>query len=191
MKPVCLASGSPRRRALLAWCGIPVSVAPQGIDERRQPDHDPITHARRLAGEKARSALDAGCGPVVVAADTVVHLGDRIFDKPRDRAEARAHLAALSGRTHQVTTGVCVVAPGESPAPFAITTTVRFRALDPAAIERYVATGEADDKAGAYAIQGQGGAFVAEIHGSWTNVMGLPVEATLAALATRGIPEPP
>jgi len=182
-----LASGSPRRRDLLTWCGLVVHVQPQDIDETRDPSRPPIEHAAWLAEGKARSALRRGAEHVVVAADTVVHLGDRIFDKPADRDQARAHLHALSGGTHQVTTGVCVVRPGAQLRPFAVSTTVRFRTLTASEIDAYLQTGEADDKAGAYAIQGRGGTFVAEVHGSWTNVMGLPVEATLQALAELGV----
>lgn len=182
-----LASGSPRRRDLLTWCGFDVDRRPQDVDESRDPDHDPVLHAAVLAQSKARSALLRGADGVVVAADTVVHLGDAIFDKPRDRDEARAHLVGLSGRTHSVTTGVCVVAPGAEPEPFTVTTEVRFRTLPPAEIDDYLLTGEADDKAGAYGIQGRGGTFVAALRGSWTNVMGLPVEEVLDALDAVGV----
>lgn len=182
---VLLASGSPRRRDLLTWSRVEVQVHPQDVDESRDPGDDPVTHAARLAERKARSALErleTHPDDVIVAADTVVHLGDRIFDKPRDRAEARAHLMALSDATHQVTTGVCVCRPDGPVKPFTVTTRVRFRRLTDADIRAYLQTGEADDKAGAYAIQGQGGVLVAQVEGSWTNVMGLPVEETLAAL---------
>ena len=111
----------------------------------------------------------------------MVHLGDRIFDKPIDRLEARAHLEALSGGWHHVTTGVCV-RRGEKHRQFTVTTDVRFRDLGSAEIDAYLQTGDADDKAGAYGIQGRAGVFVAEIRGSWTNVMGLPMEETLEAL---------
>jgi septum formation protein len=175
---VVLASRSPRRRQLLEWAGITVDVQPSHIDETRRPSDDPVSHARRLAAEKAERV---GPGRIVVAADTVVHVGDAIFEIPRDRDEARAHLVALSGRWHHVTTGVCV--RGAAADVFAVTTRVRFRALPTPEIDAYLATGEADDKAGAYGIQGHGGALVAEVEGSWTNVMGLPLEQTLAALA--------
>lgn len=183
---VTLASGSPRRRDLLGWAGIEVAVAPQGIDESRLPGEDPVAYAERLAREKAASAQATHDG-IVVAADTVVHIGDRVFDKPQDRAEAHAHLSDLGGREHRVTTGVCVTRRGLQGTTFAVTTTVHMRALTDAEIDAYLATGEADDKAGAYAIQGRGGALVAEVHGSWTNVMGLPVRETLAALETVGV----
>ncbi|MFK7931088.1 MAG: nucleoside triphosphate pyrophosphatase [Myxococcota bacterium] len=178
-----LASGSPRRRDLLSWSGLDVIVCPQDIDETWDQTRDPVQHAEYLAAEKCRSALShSQPDEVVLAADTVVHLDGQIFDKPTDRDEARHHLRTLSGHVHQVTTGVAIARSGTAPRVFSATTRVRFRVLSDAEIDRYVLTGEADDKAGAYAIQGQGGAFVAEVHGSWTNVMGLPLEATLAAL---------
>jgi septum formation protein len=173
---VLLASGSPRRRELLASAGLEVEVAPSHVDETRAPGDDPITHARRLAARKADGARG-----LAVAADTVVHQGDVVFEKPTSRDEARATLAALSGSWHQVTTAVCVRGGGRSTL-LHVTTDVRFRTLSTAEIDRYVATGEADDKAGAYGIQGAGGALVAELRGSYTNVVGLPLEETLAAL---------
>jgi septum formation protein len=172
-----LASASPRRRQLLEAVGITVDVRPSNVDETRDPAVAPVAHALDLARRKA-AAQDA---PWVVAADTVVHVGDGMFDKPVDRDQAMAHLRALSGGWHAVTTGVCVRRPDGDRA-FTVTTAVRFRTLSDAEIAAYVASGEADDKAGAYAIQGQGGALVAEIRGSYTNVVGLPLEETLNAL---------
>jgi septum formation protein len=178
---VWLASGSPRRRELLTWAGVTVDVHPTGVPEERVPGEDPVAWARRLALAKATHAQTER---VVVAADTVVHRGDRVFDKPIDRADAAAHLAALSGGWHAVTTGVCV-RRGEQATVLHVTTDVRFRTLSYDEITRYLATGEADDKAGAYGIQGHGGGFVAELRGSWTNVMGLPLEETLAAIRAQ------
>ena len=178
MSAVWLASGSPRRRQLLGWVGVEVEVRPSNVDEARAPGEHPVAYAERLASDKA------AVGPaerVVVAADTVVHQGDRVFDKPADRDEACRHLRALSGGWHGVTTGVCV-RRGSQAHVFHVTTQVRFRSLSDDEIAAYVATGEADDKAGAYGIQGRAGVFVAELQGSWTNVMGLPVEEVLAAL---------
>lgn len=177
-EPVVLASASPRRRALLRGAGVAVVVRPADVDESRAPGVAPVAHALDVARRKARAVPDAG---VVVAADTVVHLGDAIFEKPTSREEARAHLAALSGRTHEVTTGVCVRRGAEERA-FTVTTRVTFRPLAAADIERYLATGEADDKAGAYGIQGEGMVLVDRVEGSFTNVVGLPLAETLAAL---------
>lgn len=177
---IVLASASPRRRALLESAGLELDVRPADLDERRPPGLDPVEHALGLAERKA-VAVGPAADPVV-AADTVVHRDGAMFDKPRDRDEARAHLRALAGAWHRVTTGVCVVR-GAAVRRFAVHTDVRFRALGEAEIARYLATGEADDKAGAYGIQGHGGALVAELRGSYTNVVGLPLEEVLAALA--------
>ncbi len=182
MNPLWLASGSPRRRQLLRWAGFDVDVHPANLDESRDPSHDPVQHALSLAQRKGATGPE---DRVVVAADTVVHLGDKIFDKPTRRSEAREHLAALSDGWHGVTTGVCV-RRGSEESVFTVTTEVRFRALRSTEIAAYVATGEADDKAGAYGIQGRAAVFVAEVRGSWTNVVGLPVEATLNALRELG-----
>lgn len=182
MSAIWLASGSPRRRMLLEQAGLTVEVRPSHVDESREPGTDPVAHALQLARRKAIGPADR----VVVAADTVVHLGDRIFDRSADRAEAAAYLRALSGAWHRVTTGVCVKLGADEDA-FTVSTRVRFRILSDAEIARYLATGEADDKAGAYGIQGHGGALVAEVRGSYTNVVGLPLEETLAALARLGV----
>jgi septum formation protein len=175
---VVLASASPRRRMLLEAAGLPVEVRPAHVDESRVAGCAPVAHALGLARKKALAVPADG---LVVAADTVVHLGDDIFEKPAHRDEARAHLRALSGREHAVTTGVCV-RRGSVEDAFTVTTRVRFRALTDDDIARYLATGEADDKAGAYGIQGLGMVLVAEVHGDFTNVVGLPVAATLAAI---------
>jgi septum formation protein len=171
---------------LLTWAGVDVEVRPADIDEARRPEEDPVLYAERLARTKADTAPE---GVVCVAADTVVHVGGEVLDKPVDRVEASAHLRRLSGRWHTVTTGVCVRAGAWSKL-FSTSTSVRFRALSEAEIAGYVASGEADDKAGAYGIQGRAGSFVAELQGSWTNVMGLPMEATLAALREAGVETP-
>lgn len=187
MRPVLwLASGSPRRRQLLTWAGWDVEVRPAGVDETLHPGEGPVAYALRLATAKAST------GPAdrwALAADTVVHLQGRVLDKPGDRDEARRHLVALSDRWHRVTTGVCIRRGAGPSRAFEVTTRVRFRALGAAEIEAYLATGEADDKAGAYGIQGRAGVFVAEVQGSWTNVMGLPMEAVLGALQQLGVEE--
>ena len=180
---VWLASRSPRRRELLANAGFPLEVHPSHADERRTTGDDPVTHALRLAQRKASTAPD---DRIVVAADSVVHRGNAIYEIPVDRHEAERHLRTLSGDWHLVTTGVCVRL-GSRERSFTVTTRVRFRTLDEAEIDRYLASGEADDKAGAYGIQGKAGGFVAEVIGSWTNVMGLPLEETLTTLREFGI----
>ena len=173
-----LASRSPRRRQLLEWAGFEVEVHPPEVPEARRPGETPVGFAVRLAAEKAATGPAAGW---VLAADTVVHREARLFGKPRSREEARRHLEALAGGWHAVTTAVCLRREGHE-IPFRVTTRVRFRPLSEGEIGAFVATGEADDKAGAYGIQGRAGVFVAEIQGSWTNVMGLPIEACLERL---------
>ena len=134
--------------------------------------------ARRLAREKVQTAP---ANVVALAADTVVHRGETVFDKPADREQARQTLSELSGREHHVTTAVAV-RTGARIDVFHSTTEVQFRSLGRAEIDAYLATGEADDKAGAYGIQGRAAVFVSEVRGSWTNVVGLPVEACIPVL---------
>lgn len=175
MSRLWLASGSPRRRTLLEWCGFAVEAHPPEVDESAQPDELPVDLAPRLARLKVATAPR---GVVAVAGDTVVHRDGVLFDKPADRGEATRILRGLSDGWHQVTTGFAV-RRGEHLHVDRVTTDVRFRALSEDEIAAYLATGEADDKAGAYGIQGRAAAFVAEVRGSWTNVVGLPLEAVL------------
>jgi len=183
---LCLASGSPRRREILEWAGFEVIVRPGNVDETWNRSDSPIQHATRMAERKAHSVHWDG---LLLAGDTVVHLENEIFDKPQSESEAIHHLQALAGRWHQVSTGVCI-RMNDRDKSFATTTRVRMRDLSDTEIKRYVSTGESQDKAGAYGIQGIGGNLVAEIEGSWTNVKGLPLEATLENIRTllRGVP---
>jgi len=180
---IWLASGSPRRHSLLTSAGYALTVAPSNVDETPLDDEAPEDIAVRLAHSKAALAATEH---VVLGADTVVHLDGCVLDKPHDRAMAREHLLRLSGRWHKVTTGVCV-RQGERYTHLCETTRVRFRVLTPHEIDRYLQTGEADDKAGAYGIQGLAASFVAEVIGSWTNVVGLPLERCIDCLQTYGV----
>jgi septum formation protein len=186
---VVLASGSPRRRELLAGLGVRFTIVVPDIDETREPDEDPATYVERLARAKAAAVAssldDPRPLPIVLAADTTVTLGGMILGKPTDAADANVMLRALSGRTHQVHTGVAVVGPAGS-ASSVTTSEVTFRALEPAEIAAYVATGDPLDKAGAYGIQGEAGRFVAHLAGSASNVVGLPAAQTMALLAAAG-----
>lgn len=175
---VWLASGSPRRRQLLSWAGLEVVGHPEPVDESWLDDESGDAAAERLARAKCVGPADE----IVLSADTVVHReGCPPYGKPTDDADAARMLRELSGTWHQVTTGVAI-RQADRLRSFRVTTDVRFRDLREEEIARYVATGEPHDKAGAYGIQGEGGALVAEVRGDWTNVMGLPLEATLAAL---------
>jgi septum formation protein len=180
VKNLVLASGSPRRRDLLQWCGYHPTVQPQQIDESPKHGELPVPYALRLAQEKAEASPESAIP--VVAADTIVHMNETIFGKPKDREHGRNILRTLSGCWHTVTTAVCV-RQGTHVNTFAIHTRVRMRELSAAELESYLDSGEGDDKAGAYGIQGRAGTFVAEVQGSWTNVMGLPVEEVLHALS--------
>jgi septum formation protein len=175
-----LASASPRRRSLLESVGVEVLVQPPDVDETLEEGESPEAAVVRLARSKAH-AVAAEANQVVLAADTVVALGPVIFGKPADREEAITILNRLSAARHDVWTGWCVRRGGEVLAG-AVCTAVSFRPLTAAEIEAYVASGEPMDKAGAYAIQGRGGALVDRIEGSYSNVVGLPMAEVLAAL---------
>ena len=185
---VALASGSPRRRELLCTLGLDVIRVGAGVDETRAADEPLHDYVSRLAVEKALSGQrdPRAAGLPVVAGDTVVALGERDFGKPTDRTDAHRILGALSAREHSVHTSVAVVAPDSAPAVKVVTSTVTMRAISAAEIDAYWDTGEPADKAGAYAIQGVGGVFVAHLRGSYSAVMGLPVFEVAAMLGETG-----
>lgn len=198
MQKIWLASKSPRRAELLTGMGVPFEVlqftdeagAQYEVDERVFPGEVPRDYVRRVALDKALHALSylraRGLAErPLLSADTTVALGDRIFGKPADVAEAHEMLTALSGQTHEVLTAV-VVLDGHDIRQALSTSRVRFMPLDAATIERYVASGEPFDKAGGYGIQGHAGVFVAEMQGSFTGIMGLPVHETACLLEQSG-----
>jgi septum formation protein len=179
-----LASGSPRRADLLRELGIPFDIRPAEIDEDLPGDFTPRELALLLAREKARTVSAAFPRRVVLGADTVVCLGDRILGKPRDASEAREILRSLAGTSHTVWTGICLLRETDGiEVADVVGTRVRFRKLSDREIEDYIAGGEPFDKAGGYGIQGGAGEFVTEIEGSRTNVIGLPTERLLELLA--------
>lgn len=182
-----LASTSPRRRELLGALGIPFAIDTPDVDETRGPGEAPRPYARRLALAKAAAVAARHERSVVIGADTIVVLDGDVLGKPGSRREARGMLARLSGRTHVVHTAVAVVAPGRAALRLLATSRVRFAPLAPATIARYVESGEPMDKAGAYALQGRGAAFVAAVSGSVTNVIGLPLAELVAALEGAGL----
>ncbi len=179
-----LASSSPRRRELLDALGLEFTVAHADVDESPRAGESPRAMVLRLAAAKA-AAVDAGDACIVIGADTAVVLGDDVFGKPADRADALAMLARLSGRTHRVLTGVAV-RRGQASWSAVSDTAVQMRVIDADDAERYWQTGEPDGKAGAYAIQGRGGMFVQSISGSYSGVVGLPVFETAELLAAAG-----
>ncbi len=174
-----LASASPRRKELLEAAGLRVDVRPQDVDETPFADEDAVACALRLARSKADAVPEAAAP--VLAADTVVTVDGRLLGKPADPDEAAAMLRALSGRPHAVVTAFALRFPDGTRHLQAVTTRVTFRDLTDVEIRRYVVTGEPMDKAGAYAIQGQGMALIDHVDGSWTNVVGLPLPEVLAA----------
>jgi septum formation protein len=181
-----LASASPRRRALLDEAGLAFDVGPVNVDERVVAGETPEPYVMRLALEKARAGLAQHPASVVLGADTTVVIDDEILGKPNDDADAQRMLEQLSGRPHQVLTGVAIAWSGGDRVAID-RTTVWFKTLSPADIAQYVATGEPRDKAGAYAIQGLASRFIERIDGSYSNVVGLPVAVVLQLLAAVGV----
>jgi septum formation protein len=185
-----LASSSPRRRELLAGLGVEFSYDGVAIDESVSAGEAAADMVLRLATAKARTAFESGAFRVpVLGADTVVTLDARIFGKPGSKEEALQMLASLSGRAHEVLSGVALIANGEVETAIS-RTEVQFREIHPDEAEAYWQSGEPADKAGAYAVQGLGGIFVSGISGSYTGVVGLPVFETARLLRRAGIELP-
>lgn len=187
MRPaVVLASSSPRRREILAALGLAFDVRAADVDESLRDGESPFDAAERLAREKA-AAVEAGAGgALVIAADTLVVCDAAPLGKPGDRADARRMLALLAGRAHEVVTGVALARGGRIVSGREITR-VAFAPMTLAEIEAYAASGEPDDKAGAYALQGIGGLFVTRVEGSPSNVVGLPVRLLYTLAAELGV----
>ncbi len=181
-----LASESPRRAELLTSAGFTFDVLPASIDETAHDHEPPADYVLRVARAKAEAvASRADEGRLILAADTTVVVDRRLLAKPDDNDEARAMLRLLSGRTHEVLTGVVLRAP-DGVFDEVVTTRVRFVPLSEAEIEWYVATGEPLGKAGAYGIQGRASRFIDAIDGSWSNVVGLPVASVYALMKRSG-----
>ena len=168
-----LASGSPRRREMLERLGLDATVRPAEVDESPLAGEEPEAYVRRLASAKARAR--AVPGTVTIGADTTVVLDGQIVGKPRDRAEARAMLGALSGRCHEVLTAVAVIADGTREAAGVERSTVALAPVDEARVGWYTSLEEPYDKAGGYALQGAGSLFADRVEGSISNVIGLPL----------------
>jgi septum formation protein len=189
-----LASGSPRRRDLLSRLNVPFATVPAEIAERAHPGEAPRELAERLARAKAEAVVaQIGRTPrrVVLGSDTIVVIGAEVLGKPRDPEHAVALLCKLTGRTHLVMTGIAVVESDTGRTRSRVVESqVTLRKADEAELRDYVATGESLDKAGAYALQGAGRRFIAGVEGSETNVIGLPLEETLAMLKEAGVEIP-
>jgi len=192
LAPLVLGSGSPRRKELLGSLGLDFEVCPSGTPEPPPtPGEAPEAYAQRMAGAKTLDVAMLYPSAVVLGADTIVVLpgeaGATVLGKPEDDADALSMLSRLSGRTHQVITGCCLVRPGQlKPTLFAVTTQVTMRASTREELVAYIATGEPHDKAGAYAIQGLGAFLVTRVEGSYTNVVGLPVTEIAELLLQAG-----
>src|SRR5688572_8608793 len=184
-----LASKSPRRRELLTRLGLEFGVLDLDVPEHRQPNEPALDYVRRVAREKAGAGLLQVLGnptALVLGSDTEVVLDDEVFGKPRDAEDAAAMLRRLSGRTHQVISAVSLVSPSREAQALSVSQ-VSFAELDEATIARYVASGEPEGKAGAYAIQGGAEVFVRHLAGSYSGVMGLPLYETAHLLRQFGI----
>ena len=181
---IILASKSPRRQELLARMGLEFTVKASRIDEKTDPFAHPSDEVARISLAKAQVVVDS-CAPedIIISADTIVVCDGLMMGKPHSESEAFSMLRRLSGRDHQVMTGLTVIGDGRTE-NLTVTTTLRFRALSDQEIRNYIATGEPMDKAGAYGIQGLASMFVVGLDGDYYNVMGLPI-CTLTVLLRR------
>nr|WP_305121392.1 nucleoside triphosphate pyrophosphatase [Microbulbifer elongatus] len=185
-----MASGSPRRAELLMQIGVPFSSAATAVEEIRQTDESGRDYVLRLAQEKSRAGLALVGDDTTVwslGADTLGLVDDEVLEKPRDFTDFARMMRLMSGREHSVLTAICLSGSDQSFSDV-VETRVRFRTLDRALIEGYWNTGEPRDKAGGYGIQGMGALLVESIHGSYSNVVGLPLETLAGFLQRAGIP---
>ena len=182
-----LASASPRRQELLREADIDFAVHPAHIPEEHQPGEAPLAYALRLAEEKARAVALRFPDHYVLGADTIVVAGEHLLEKPVDHADAARMLRLLSGRAHEVTTAVSLMSPDGRCDTRACITRVFFRELSEEEIQRYVASNEPMDKAGAYAIQGGAAGFADRMEGEYSNVVGLPLPLIAEMLRANGL----
>jgi septum formation protein len=185
LKPteLILASSSPRRRELLTQAGLTFSIISADIDETRHANEDPISYVKRLALEKAQAVYMMHAHAIVLGADTTVVLDGEVLNKPTDASDAARMLRALSGRLHQVYTGVALVTEGRQ-VQHVEETKVFFSAISESDLAHYITTGDSLDKAGAYGIQGYAARWITRIEGDFFNVMGLPIAATVRLLGS-------
>ena len=186
--PLVLASASPRRRELIARLGVePVAIDPADIDETNHKGELPLVYVRRIAAAKAALVADRHPGKAILSADTVVAAGRRLLHKTEDAQEARAFLKLLSGRRHRCHTAITLI-DAEGKARHRVSTSiVAFKPLSDREIDAYLALGEWEGKAGAYAIQGYAESWVRMLSGSFSGVMGLPLFETRALLQAAGV----
>jgi len=184
---VILASASPRRRQLLAAAGIAFEAIESRVPEQHNAGEAPRDYALRMARDKARAVSSRFPDAIVVGADTIVVCEAQILEKPTDATDARRMLAMLSARTHTVVTAFALARAGNILESSPVESQVTFRKLSNTEIDAYIATDEPFDKAGAYGIQGVGGGFISHVEGPRDNVMGLPTEHVVAALARHGV----
>jgi septum formation protein len=190
-RPLVLASASPRRREILEQLGLVFTVQPANVDESLLPGEDHDRYVVRLAAHKAHAAaaLLTDLGPrCVLGADTTVVLEGKVFGKPENRQESEQMLRELRGREHIVYTGVALwLVPEAHGHSLVVNTRVLFRSFSDATLRRYVDSGEGLDKAGSYGIQELGAGLVSEVHGSYSNVVGLPAAETIELLEAAGV----
>jgi septum formation protein len=185
---IILASNSPRRRELLHQVGLSFIIDPTEVDEQIRPGESPESYVVRVALDKARAAASRAASGIIIAADTIVVLGDAILGKPADSRDAERMLTLLSGRVHDVISGLALInAAEEKTATGTSLTRVRFRDLSRNEIVSYIKSGEPLDKAGAYGIQGKGALLVKKIEGCYFNVVGLPLSLLGEMLRNFGI----
>ena len=180
--PLLLASRSPQRRAILEQLAIPFEIVVPTYEERAEPGTDPVAEVEQHARGKAHSLGGIARDQLVLGVDTEVVLGGRVYGKPDDEGEAEAMLEALSGKTHEVVSGLCLVTPGWEEVRHEVTR-VSFRSLTPRELGLYVASEEWRGRAGGYAIQGLGAGLVERIEGDYLNVVGLPAALLVGLLA--------
>lgn len=183
---IVLASASPRRKELLSKAGVEFEICAANIPEEPRPGELPVAFAERMAREKAQAVRELKPGRIILAADTVVAVGDEILGKPRGSEDAWRMLRLLSAKSHKVTTGVCLLGAGFEDVR-SETTAVEFSEMPEDEIREYVSTGEPLDKAGAYAIQGGAARWVKKVSGDYNNVVGLPVLLAMKMMRERRI----
>ena len=181
MKKLILASQSPRRRELLEKCGIPFTCEPADIDESLNEENDLAEEVKGLSLRKAKAVLKKHPDAIVIGSDTIVTADGKVLGKPADREDACRMLAMLSGRSHEVITGLCIMSTKRIYQDVSVSH-VTFAPLSEEEILNYVSSGECDDKAGAYAIQGGAGKFITRIDGDYYAIMGLPLNSVYKEL---------